>query len=202
MFTGIVTEVGSVVEVTRTDGGRRIVVAAPATASDLIVGASVAVNGVCLTATHVAGERFAVDVVGETVARSNLGGVAPGDAVNLERPMAAGGRFDGHVVQGHVDAVGVVAAIRPEGEARRIRISIPPDLARYVVEKGSVTVDGVSLTITAVAAAGETEPWFEVVLIPHTLDVTLFGSRGVGDGVNLEADVIAKYVEHMLAVDR
>ncbi|MGA9596013.1 MAG: riboflavin synthase, partial [Acidimicrobiia bacterium] len=120
--------------------------------------------------------------------------VAPGTRVNIERPMPASGRFDGHIVQGHVDGVGEVVVIEPEGEARRVRVAVPDELARYIVEKGSITVDGVSLTVTAVGP----DAWFEIVLIPHTLEVTVLGGRRLGDLVNLEVDVLAKYVERLM----
>lgn len=201
MFTGIVTEMGTVVSTAPTPAGRRIVVAAPATAPGLAIGDSVAVNGVCLTAVELDGAEVSFDVVAETLDRSNLGWLEPGAGVDLERPMAGDGRFDGHVVQGHVDGVGMVAAITPEGGASRIRIEIPEALGRYVVEKGSVTVDGVSLTVTAVSELGEAQ-WFEIVLIPHTLAVTVLGQRSVGDRVNLEMDVIAKYVERLMGAHR
>jgi riboflavin synthase len=163
----------------------------------MAVGDSVAVNGVCLTAIEAGAGGVAVDVVQESLDRSNLGDLEIGSRVDLERPMLASGRFDGHIVQGHVDGVGTVAAIEPEGDARRVRVEVSPKLARYVVEKGSVTVDGVSLTVTAVG----TEPptWFEFVLIPHTLEVTVFGQRDIGDRVNLEMDVLAKYVERLMS---
>ncbi len=199
MFTGIVSELGRAAAITPTDGGARITVTASQTCDGLGIGDSVAVNGVCLTAVSVSGDEFTVEAVGETLQRTNLGDLTDGAAVDLERPVeAAGGRFDGHVVQGHVDGVGVVARIEPEGTARRIRISAPSSLSRYLVEKGSVTVDGVSLTITAVSPIVETEAWFEIVLIPHTLDVTVLGGRRVGDRVNLEADILAKYVERLM----
>ncbi len=157
-----------------------------------------AVNGVCLTAVSVDGDRVALDLVAETLARTNLGDLAAGDPVDLELPMAAAGRFDGHVVQGHVDGTGTVRSVEQEGEGRRLRIDLDPRLARYVAEKGSITVDGVSLTVAAVGAAGES--WFDIALIPHTLAVTVLGSRRPGDTVNLEVDVIAKYVERLLEV--
>ena len=200
MFTGIVSELGAVVTTTPSPAGRRLEFEAPGTTKGLEVGDSVAVNGVCLTAIRVDGTRFAVEAVQETLDRSNLGALEPGHRVDLERPTPADGRFDGHVVQGHVDGVGRVASRTAEGEAERIRIAVPPGLARYVVEKGSVAVDGVSLTVTAaspVAGAPE-DAWFDVVLIPHTLDVTVLGDRAVGDIVNIEVDVLAKYVERIL----
>jgi riboflavin synthase len=195
MFTGIVAAVGTVLSVDATATGRKLVIAEPRLLSDMAVGDSVAVNGVCLTAVETGDGTVSVEVVQESLDRSNLGGIEAGSRIDLERPMPANGRFDGHIVQGHVDGVGTVAAITPEGEAERIRISLPRDLVRYVVEKGSITIDGVSLTVTAVGD----EPWFEVVLIPHTLEVTVLGERSVGDQVNLEMDVLAKYVERLMA---
>ena len=195
MFTGIVAALGTVSEVEETATGRRIQFEDPLLLNDMGVGDSIAVNGVCLTAVAVGADRVAVDVVHESLNRSNLGSLTPGSLIDLERPMAASGRFDGHIVQGHVDGVGTVESIVDEGEAQRVRISLDEDLARYVVEKGSVTVDGVSLTVTAVG----TEPWFEIVLIPHTLDVTVLGLRRQGDKVNLEMDVLAKYVERLMS---
>jgi riboflavin synthase len=199
MFTGIVTERGRVLDAEATTGGARLVIEAPKTVAGLKVGDSVAVNGVCLTAVEVTGNTFAVDAVTETLERSTLGSVVGGAVVDLERPVASdGGRFDGHVVQGHVDGVGVVDAIDDEGGAKRLRVSAPGRLAAYFVEKGSVTLDGVSLTITAVSAAGDDPAWFEVVLIPHTLEVTVLGDRAVGDRLNIEADIFAKYVERLM----
>jgi riboflavin synthase len=193
MFTGIVEAMGTVVEVADTGGKRRLAIDAGGLAEGLGVGESVAVNGVCLTAVEVAGSVLAVEAVEETLARSNLGLLAEGSRVNLERPLRADGRFDGHIVQGHVDGVGRVRSATPEGASIRLWIDAPPALRRYLAEKGSVAVDGVSLTVSGVDGTG-----FEVVLIPHTLEVTLFGARRPGDAVNLEADVIAKYVERLL----
>jgi riboflavin synthase alpha subunit len=199
MFTGIVTEIGGIAGVEPVAGGRRLTIEAHDTATALSIGDSVAVNGVCLTVVDAAAGSFDVVAVQETLDRSNLGSLDRGDRVDLELPVsAANGRFDGHVVQGHVDGVGTISAITPEGEAVRVRFGIAPSIAPYLVEKGSVTVDGVSLTITAVSGAKEPGPWFEVVLIPHTLDATVLGERKVGDEVNLEADVLAKYVERLL----
>ncbi len=199
MFTGIVSELGTVGAVEGTDGGAVFGVDAPATCVGLTIGDSIAVNGVCLTAISVEGVRFTVEAISETLQRTNLGDLETGSSVDLERPVeVAGGRFDGHVVQGHVDGVGVVLRIDIEGSSKRLRISTPSALARYLVEKGSVTVDGVSLTITAVSAVASDEPWFEIALIPFTLDVTVLGQRAVGDRVNLEADILAKYVERLM----
>ena len=193
MFTGIVESLGTVTQITEVDRGRRLVLEAGDLTIGLEVGDSVAVNGVCLTAVEVGPIGVTADVVAETLRRSNLGSIQAGDRVNLERPMRADGRFDGHIVQGHVDATGEVATVIPEGEGRLVRIAAPPDGLRYVVEKGSITVDGVSLTVTSVDADG-----FEVVLIPHTLSVTTLGLRRPGDRVNLEFDVLAKYVERLV----
>jgi len=198
MFTGIVTEVGRVVGIDRTASGRRIIVSAPGSIQGMRPGDSIAVNGVCLTATSLDGGEVTIEAVAETLARTNLGTLVAGAPVDLERPMAGDGRFDGHIVQGHIDGVGTVRSIGTEGDARRVRLGIPEPLAPYVVEKGSIAVDGVSLTVTACSAADAADPWLEVVLIPHTLDVTVLGRRDVGDQVNLEMDVIAKYVERML----
>jgi len=197
MFTGIVEGMGIVAEASDAGGRRRFTIKAGKVAAGLAVGDSVAVNGVCLTAVAAAGESFTAEAVDETLSRSNLGALRVGSLVNLERPMRADGRFDGHIVQGHVDGVGTVRSITPEGASIRVWIDVPPGLRRYVAEKGSVAVDGVSLTVSGVDAAG-----CEVVLIPHTLEVTLFGQRRPGDVVNLEADVIAKYVERMLEAGR
>jgi len=192
MFTGIVERLVDVVAIEPTAAGRRLVVAAGYEETPTI-GDSIAVNGVCLTVVDAVAGQIAFDVVTESLDRSNLGSLEAGSQVNLERPMAAGGRFDGHVVQGHVDGRGTVVSRTSEGDADRLRVELPSDLARYVVEKGSITVDGVSLTVTAIG-----EDWFEFVLIPHTLDVTTLGKRGIGEHVNLEVDVIAKYVERLL----
>ena len=199
MFTGIVSELGSLASVEATDGGAVFSVNAPATCDGLTIGDSIAVNGVCLTAIAIDGDRFTVEAIAETLQRTNLGDLEAGSLVDLERPVeAAGGRFDGHVVQGHVDGVGTVTRIDTEGSSKRFRITSPPALARYLVEKGSVTVDGVSLTITAVSSVNDDEPWFEIALIPFTLDATVLGHKDVGDRVNLEADILAKYVERLM----
>jgi riboflavin synthase len=171
----------------------RIVIDGELVASSCAIGDSVAVNGVCLTVVASSASGFSADVVQETLDRTNLGGLRPGCAVDLERPMPASGRFDGHIVQGHVDGVGRVERLVAEGESVRMTITVPDEVARFIVEKGSVTVDGVSLTV-----AGLTKEGFEVALIPHTLSVTVLGERRPGDLVNLEVDVIAKYVERLL----
>ena len=192
MFTGIVEHLVPILAAEEKAEGTRLVVRDPFDVS-ASVGDSIAVNGVCLTVVASGAGKLAFDVVGETISRSNLGGLEAGARVNLERPMAAAGRFDGHIVQGHVDGRGTVLVRLPEGDSERVRVAVPGELARYVVEKGSITVDGVSLTVTA---AGD--DWLEFVLIPHTIDATTSGLRGVGEHVNLEVDVIAKYVERLL----
>jgi riboflavin synthase len=199
MFTGIVTEVGRITGVEPTEAGRRLIIEAAGTVDGLVVGDSVAVNGVCLTAVEIEGKGFAVDAVGETLERTTLGSLEHGHPVDLERPVSSdGGRFDGHVVQGHVDGTGTIDAVSKEGSAQRVRVVTSGDLAPYLVEKGSVTLDGVSLTITAVSPARSQSVWFEVVLIPHTLEVTVLGDRSVGDMVNIETDIFAKYVERLM----
>ncbi len=193
MFTGIVEGMGRVSSVAHGEGNRRLTIAADKVLDGMEIGDSIAVNGVCLTAVATAPDMVDVTAVAETLERTNLGSLEQGTLVNLERPMPAAGRFDGHIVQGHVDGVAVVAAIEPEGTSHRIRFTAEPALLRYVVEKGSITVDGVSLTITSVDADS-----FELVLIPHTLDVTVLGIRRIGDRVNVEVDILAKYVERLL----
>jgi riboflavin synthase len=192
MFTGIVEYRGSVVSVESASGGMRLVLDT-GPLPRIEIGGSIAVNGVCLTGVETGNGQIAVDVVTETISRSTLGELRPGDPVNLERPMRADGRFDGHIVQGHVDGVGVIVEVEPEGQGKRIRLRLPDDLSRYVIEKGSITVDGVSLTVAA--AEGDE---VEIALIPHSLEVTTLGLRGVGEKVNLEVDLLAKYVEKLL----
>lgn len=198
MFTGIVTELGMVTSTDPIDGGTSLSVAANSTLDGLTTGDSVAINGVCLTVVDQTNDTFTVQVVEESLERTAIGTLGAGSPVNLERPLSASGRFDGHIVQGHVDGIGIVTSVAAEGDASRIRIDLPRNLDQYIVEKGSVTVDGTSLTVTAVSERGSDEPWFEIVLIPHTLSATVFGTAGVGTAVNLEVDVIAKYVERML----
>lgn len=193
MFTGLVQELGTVVAVEQTGDGVRLTVAAPL-AAELKPGDSVAVNGVCLTAVDPTAERFAADVMHETLRRSSLAAAAPGARVNLELPLRAHDRLGGHVVQGHVDGLGEVAAVREDGFARVVRIAAAPDLLRYVVEKGSIAIDGVSLTVASVDDESLT-----VSLIPETLERTSLGTAEPGTAVNLEVDVLAKYVEKLVA---
>jgi riboflavin synthase len=193
VFTGLVETTGAIAAIDRDGDGARLSVATPL-AAELKDGDSVAVNGVCLTARAVAQDRFSADVMEETLRRSSLGPLAEGDSVNLELPLRAGDRLGGHVVQGHVDGVGSVDSTRPEGFARIVRVSAPADLLRYVVAKGSIAVDGVSLTVSAVD-----DEAFEVSLIPETLERTTLGEAEPGRKVNLEVDVLAKYVEKLMS---
>ena len=190
MFTGIVLEVGTVAAF----DGARLVVEAPETATDAAVGDSVSVAGVCLTVVEAESGRLAFDVVPETISRTMLRHLEPGSTVNLEPSLRVGDRLGGHVVQGHVDAVGRVRSIEPEGDSRRLWIDAPAAVLGYCIEKGSIAVDGVSLTVAAFDDDG-----FEVALIPHTLAVTTLGRLAPGDEVNLEADVLGKVVERLVA---
>ena len=194
MFTGLVEEVGTVRSVRQEGDGARVEIGADVVLSDVEMGASIAVNGCCLTVVDWGSGWWAADAVPETLQRTNLGRLATGDPVNLERPLAADGRYGGHVVQGHVDGTGSVLAIeRLTDGSYRFDFSLPEGIAPYVVEKGSIAVDGVSLTVAAV-----TDTMFSIAIIPHTFSVTAMGSRAVGDTVNLEADVLAKYVERLV----
>ena len=197
MFTGIVRELGVVVSVEEARGGRALVVRAPNTAVAAAVGDSVAVNGCCLTATSISGEELAFHAVPETVARTTLGGLERDDRVNVESVLRAGDDLGGHYVQGHVDAVGRIQSVEAEGEGLRVFVEAPDDVLRYCVEKGSVTVDGVSLTVAELA-----QDAFAVALVPHTLAVTTLSALEPGQDVNLEADVLAKYVERLLQSGR
>ncbi|MGH3761518.1 riboflavin synthase [Actinophytocola sp.] len=194
MFTGIVEERGEVVAVRDLPDAARITVAGPLVTSDVKLGDSIAVNGVCLTVVEVAGGAFTADVMRETLVRSSLDEIAAGDPVNLERAAAVGTRFGGHIVQGHVDGTGVIRARRPSEHWDLVSIGLPAQLSRYLVEKGSITVDGVSLTVVDVA-----DDEFSVSLIPETLRATTLGTKQPGDLVNLEVDVVAKYVERLVA---
>jgi riboflavin synthase len=192
MFTGIVRERGRVASMRQEPEGLRLEIEAPETASQLGVGDSVSISGACMTATSVSNGRFSVTAVAETLDRTTLGRLAPEDEVNLETATRAGDPLGGHFVQGHVDAVGRIASI----DDGRVWVEAPPQILRYCIEKGSITVDGVSLTIAALRGDA-----FEVALIPHTLEVTTFGARQQGDRVNLEVDVLAKYVEKLIHLD-
>ena len=194
MFTGIVEEQGEVVGLELRGDSAVLTVAAPLASSDARHGASIAVNGVCLTVVAQAGDRLGFDVMAETLKRSVIGSLHPGDRVNLERAVRADARLDGHIVQGHVDGTGSVVSRTAGDQWETVRFALPADLAPYVAEKGSIAVDGVSLTVTAVGGG-----WFEVGLIPETLRATVLGAKQPGDPVNLETDVLAKYVARLVA---
>ena len=193
MFTGLVADLGSVIGIERSGEGVRLAIEADGLLGELHEGDSIAVNGVCLTAVEVAERYFTADVMNETLARSSLQEIAIGSPVNLELPLRATDRLGGHVVQGHVDGVGAIDEVREDGFSRRVRVRAPADVLRYVVEKGSIAVDGVSLTVAAID-----EDSFTVSLIPETLERTSLGSAQPGAPVNLEVDVLAKYVEKLL----
>ena len=206
MFTGIVEELGEVVAVERLPDAARLTVRGPRVTAEASHGDSIAVNGVCLTVTDSSDKTFTADVMAETLRRTGLGALSPGSPVNLERPVELGGRLGGHLVQGHADGTGEILSRTPGEHWDVVRIATPPDLARYIVLKGSITVDGVSLTVSALGADGagradgaRPAPWCEVSLIPTTLEMTTLGRLQPGSQVNLEVDVIAKYVESLLA---
>ena len=197
VFTGIVEELGEVVALEKLGDAARLTVRGPLVAAGAANGDSIAVNGVCLTVTARSGGTFTADVMGETLSRSGLGALGPGAVVNLERSLRLDGRLGGHLVQGHVDGIGTITGRRPAERWDVVRIGVPPGLLRYVVEKGSVAVDGISLTVSALGT-GDGADWFEISLIPETLARTTLGRALPGDTVNLEVDMIAKYVEKLL----
>jgi riboflavin synthase len=198
MFTGIVEELATVRAVTPVEGGARLEIDANTVLGDATIGASIAVNGVCLTVVELGDGWWAADAVIETLARSNLGDLRSGDGVNLERPMQLNDRVGGHLVQGHVDATGILRARDPQPDGSHVvHIDAPDDVLRYVVHKGSITVDGISLTVADLHDDG-----FSIAVIPHTLAVTTLGTRAVGARVNLEVDLLAKYVERLLVQER
>ncbi len=192
MFTGLIEHAGVVTAIDRGEAGATVSIKTEI-APGIGPGDSIAVNGVCLTATRLAPNTFTADVMNETLDRTTLGELNDGDHVNLELPLAIGARLDGHIVQGHVDGIGTIGSTRDDGFARVVRVTTPGDLAKYVVEKGSIAIDGVSLTVSDVGT-----DWLEVSLIPETLERTTLGGRSPGDHVNLEADVLAKHVERLL----
>jgi len=193
MFTGIVEELGEIVALDHAGDSARLTVRGPLVVSDAAHGASIAVNGVCLTVVDIKDEAFTVDVMKETLDRSSLAALAPGSRVNLERPVRPVDRLGGHIVQGHVDGVGEIVSREPGERWEVVTIGLPPDLARYVVAKGSITVDGISLTVVEAR-----DDAFTVALIPTTLELTTLGRKQAGDPVNLEVDVVAKYVERLV----
>ncbi|HET6868453.1 MAG TPA: riboflavin synthase [Solirubrobacteraceae bacterium] len=192
MFTGLVQGLGRIGAIDRSEEGARVRIETPLVA-ELRAGDSIAVNGVCLSATSLDDGSFAADAMNETLSRTSLGDLAPGAEVNLELPLRAGDRLGGHVVQGHVDGVGRVISIAEDGFSRRVRVEAPADVMRYVIEKGSIAVDGVSLTVADLDSRS-----FTVSLIPDTVERTNLGRAAVGDRVNLEVDVLAKYVEKLM----
>jgi riboflavin synthase len=206
MFTGIVEELGEVAGIEyRADAARLTI---RGSTQDASLGESIAVNGVCLTVTDISDGTFTADVMGETLNRSGLGALVPGAPVNLERSVRLADRLSGHLVQGHVDATATIISRTPSAHWEQVRISLPGAVSRYVVEKGSIAVDGISLTVSALSPAGDGDSagdsagdkaWFEVCLIPETLKRTTLGAREPGEVVNLEVDVIAKYVERLLS---
>jgi riboflavin synthase len=193
MFTGIVEEMGTVVANVVGERSARLTLAAPTVHEGVHIGDSIAINGCCLTVVAIHGDRLAFDAVPETLNRTNLGGLKPGERVNLERSLAVGARLGGHFVQGHVDGVGTLLSLQPQENAVVLEFSVPSALRRYIIEKGSITVDGVSLTVAELHPES-----FTVWTIPHTRAITTLGLRSIGDTVNLEADLLGKYVERLL----
>lgn len=199
MFTGIVEEIGEITAVEPAGDGVRVTVRAPLAVSDAGHGDSISVSGVCLTVVEQGPDWFTADVMKQTLDMSTLADVAAGRAVNLERATAAHGRLGGHVVQGHIDGTGIVREVRPGAQWSVVRIGIPAHLAPLVVDKGSIAIDGVSLTVSAVSDAADPEPWLEVSLIPETLEATTLGRAEAGSPVNLETDILARHVQRLLA---
>ena len=199
MFTGIIEELGEITSVTPTGDGARMRLHAPLAVSDAARGDSIAVSGVCLTVVDQDTDGFTADVMKQTLDMSTLAAASAGRRVNLERATATGGGLGGHIVQGHIDGTGHVLEVRPGDRWRVLRISLPRDLAPLVVDKGSIAVDGVSLTVSAASGPGAEPAWFEVSLIPETLTATTLGERVVGDRVNLETDILARHVQRLLA---
>lgn len=193
MFTGIIEEVGTVSRVQHSGNASFIEIQAKKVLEDVHLGDSIAVNGVCLTVTHFGGEVFRADVMNETLNRSSLGSLTSGSPVNLERAMAANGRFGGHIVSGHIDGTGIITDIKNDGIAVWYTVSAAPELLRYIVEKGSIAIDGISLTVAKV-----TDTSFSVSIIPHTAAQTILSTKKTGDTVNLENDIIAKYAEKLM----
>jgi riboflavin synthase len=197
MFTGIVEELGEVAGIEHRADAARLTIRG--STQDTSLGESIAVNGVCLTVAEILDGTFTADVMGETLNRSGLGALTPGAPVNLERSVRLADRLGGHLVQGHVDATATIISRTPTAHWDQVRIQLPGKISHYVVEKGSIAVDGISLTVAALSAPGEAQSWFEVCLIPETLKRTTLGTAEAGDTVNLEVDVIAKYVERLLS---
>lgn len=197
MFTGLIAELGTAERLAEGSTSCQLTVRAQKILPGVKIGDSIAVNGVCLTVVHLQGNRFTADVMPETVRRTTLRQLQPGDRVNLEKALRPTDGLDGHIVQGHVEGVGTIREISPEGNALAYRIETPKELLRYIVEKGSVAIDGISLTVTETDDTG-----FSVSLIPHTAKMTTLGYKSVGDSVNLETDILARYVEKMLGLQK
>jgi riboflavin synthase len=194
IFTGLIMEIGSVRRIERRSDGARLVISARAVLEGTRIGDSISINGADLTVIEMAPDFFSADASLETLKRTTLGDLSPGHPVNLERALAVGERLGGHMVQGHIDGTGTVLSLQPEGNAYRVRIKFPHELGRYIAMKGSIAVDGISLTV---AAMGDSD-WFEVAIIPHSWQNTIIRYYKPGDHVNLEVDVLAKYVERLL----
>ncbi|MGX1585013.1 riboflavin synthase [Microbacterium sp. NPDC055502] len=199
MFTGIIEEIGEITAIAESGDGWRLTVRAPRAAADAVHGESIAVSGVCLTVVDSTADTFDADVMKQTLDVAAIGSAVVGTRVNIEKAMPVGARLGGHIVQGHVDGTGEVREVRPGAQWSVLRIGLPHDLAPLVVDKGSISVDGTSLTVSAVSAPDEAAPWFEVSLIPETLAATTLGTCAVGDRVNLETDILARHVERLLA---
>ncbi|HWV48301.1 MAG TPA: riboflavin synthase [Microbacterium sp.] len=199
MFTGIITEIGEITAIAPSGDGWRLTVRAPGAAADAVHGESIAVSGVCLTVVDSTPETFDADVMKQTLDVSALASASVGTTVNIEKAMPVGARLGGHIVQGHVDGIGRIAEVRPGDQWSVLRVALPVDLAPLVVDKGSISIDGTSLTVSAVSDADATDHSLEVSLIPETLAATTLGSRVVGDLVNLETDILARHVERLLA---
>ncbi|WP_206476800.1 riboflavin synthase [Microbacterium sp. KRD172] len=199
MFTGIIEEIGEITAITASGDGWRLTVRAPKAVQDAVHGESIAVSGVCLTVVGSTTDTFDTDVMKQTLDVSALASASVGTRVNIEKAMPTGGRLGGHIVQGHVDGTGTIVEVRPGDQWSVLRVEVPADLAPLVVDKGSISIDGTSLTVSAVSEATAEAAWLEVSLIPETLVSTTLGSRGVGDRVNLETDILARHVERLLA---
>jgi riboflavin synthase len=199
MFTGLIEEVGEIVALEPTDNSVRLTVRGPKVVADAGHGDSICVSGVCLTVVEKTADSFTADVMGQTLAMSTLDAAGIGTKVNLERAAELGSRLGGHIVQGHVDGTAEVLEVRPSGDWTVIRFGLSRELAPLLVDKGSITVDGTSLTVSAISPVSDAQQWFEVSLIPETLVATTLGQRAIGDRVNVETDIVARHVERMLA---
>ena len=199
MFTGIIEEIGEITAIAPSGDGWRLTVRAPKAAQDAVHGESIAVSGVCLTVVGSGPDTFDADVMKQTLDVSALATASVGTQVNIEKAMPVGARLGGHIVQGHVDGAGTIVEVRPGDQWSVLRVAIPADLAPVVVDKGSISIDGISLTVSAVSDPADPNAWLEVSLIPETLTATTLGGRAIGDRVNLETDILARHVERLLA---